>query len=245
MSKGKRLLVVDDEPDLREILADEFRSGDVEVLEAANGVEALAIYKAQKPDAVISDIRMPGGDGLTLAKNIKELDPTSSRVFLITGFADLTVADAYQLGVEGFFSKPFRLDEVKDAVLRSLYSDEEKWKLPVKQNVSGELSLKTFDWKKDFFDGVFPLGRGGFFLPMNLMSSQEKPVKIGDLVAIKTVKDEILGTCAVRWLRSDGKDAEPGVGLEFLSLEPQFLNFIMKLTRARNQGTYIPSNVTP
>ena len=68
--KGKRLLIVDDEPDLREMLEFEFEMSGASVETAMNGRDALEKFKHQAFDLIISDIRMPGGDGVELIKNL-------------------------------------------------------------------------------------------------------------------------------------------------------------------------------
>ncbi len=120
MFAGKKILVVDDEPDLREILRDEFELGGAQVTEAVNGVDALKKVEATDFDLVISDIRMPGGDGFTFAKAVKQRNPRRPAVVLITGFADVTAEEAAAVGIEGFFQKPFSLEAFRTDVTKFL-----------------------------------------------------------------------------------------------------------------------------
>lgn len=241
MSKKIRILVVDDEPDLREILADEFRFAEAEVFEAANGVDALAVYHSEKPDAVVSDIRMPGGDGVTLAKTIKAGSPAEAKVFLITGFADLTAAQAYNFGVDGFFTKPFHLEEVREAVMGSLRSAQERWgKSVVDDGKTIPVVLSSSDYKRDFSSGQYELGRGGFFLPQAGMSQPSLVLRTGQRIELRSGAEK-LGVGIVRWVRAESNDQKLGCGVEFIALEPSFLQFILSLDKVNTVPAFIPA----
>lgn len=104
--KGKKILIVDDEPDLRDLLAEEFLHHGCEILEAANGQLALDCILKNKIDVVISDVRMPDMDGTLLLEKIRELDPVKPFVFLLTGYADIDVKEAIEKGARALFLKP-------------------------------------------------------------------------------------------------------------------------------------------
>ena len=70
-TKSYKILVVDDEPDLRELLADEFEYAGHKPFLASNGKEAYDLCTNEEFDAVISDVRMPGGDGIELLEDIE------------------------------------------------------------------------------------------------------------------------------------------------------------------------------
>src|ERR1043165_6520788 len=69
------VLIVDDEPGTLNVLRDILEDDGYETCAARNGREALSVYQAQQPDAVILDLKMPGMDGLTALDEIKRLDP--------------------------------------------------------------------------------------------------------------------------------------------------------------------------
>jgi CheY-like chemotaxis protein len=88
--KDATVLVVDDEDELREIFVDEFRAIGAKVFEARQGVEALEILRREKIDVLLSDVRMPGGDGISLIRNIdKEIRPQTCDVFVLGLFRAL------------------------------------------------------------------------------------------------------------------------------------------------------------
>lgn len=114
------LLVVDDEDDLRDAIAYDFKRRGFQVLTAANGREAFELIKSQEVHLVISDIRMPGGDGLALLENSKAHDPEGPPVIFLTGFADVTEAECLALGARKVLPKPFDRKTLLQAALEVL-----------------------------------------------------------------------------------------------------------------------------
>ncbi len=109
---GKSILVVDDEIDLREIIASEFQYLGADVFVAGSILVAQDILKDQKIDLVISDIRMPGGSGVELLDFVKKNPNSKTAMILISGFADFSFQEALIKGVDGYISKPFQLDDI-------------------------------------------------------------------------------------------------------------------------------------
>lgn len=120
--KNATVLVVDDEDELREIFVDEFRAIGAKVFEARQGVEALEILHREKIDVVLSDVRMPGGDGISLIRNIdKEIKPKPI-LFLCSGFSEHSYEEVRALGVIEVFGKPFDWKQVVSAIEDALRS---------------------------------------------------------------------------------------------------------------------------
>ena len=112
------ILIVDDEPDLREILSFDFERMGYRVDTAAGGIEALAKFKENRYDLIITDIRMPQGDGLSLLKNLKLL--VDVPVICITGFSELSISSILEMGALGVFEKPFDRKKLHTAVFKVL-----------------------------------------------------------------------------------------------------------------------------
>lgn len=107
----KKILLVDDEPDILNILEFEFQDIGYKTELAGSGNEAIHKLRAGKSfDAIISDIRMPDGTGIDLLEN-KTL-PLRPPVFFLTGFADITKEEAQALGAADMFYKPFKFEEI-------------------------------------------------------------------------------------------------------------------------------------
>lgn len=115
--RGRRVLVVDDNRYVFELLKAMLTAESCDVTHSVDGCEALEVLRTRPADLVITDVRMPRMDGLELTREIKAHFPAVP-VVLMTGFADLKVAQqAVELGVAGLLKKPF--DELPQ-VLRIL-----------------------------------------------------------------------------------------------------------------------------
>lgn len=101
-----KLLIVDDEIDIRETLKDYYEQDNYHVLIASSGNEALKILENEDIDFVLSDIRMPDGDGIYLLSEIKKNRINSPTVLLMSGFSELKREDAISKGAIDLLSKP-------------------------------------------------------------------------------------------------------------------------------------------
>ena len=117
---GRTILIVDDEPELRKVLENFFRLSGCKVLTAENGTDALDLVLHDTIDAVVSDIKMPGGDGIFLLEGVRRHDPRIPVVVLISGFTDVTREDAISKGATALIPKPFNFRQLVDLVARSL-----------------------------------------------------------------------------------------------------------------------------
>ncbi len=119
-----RILVVDDDESLKEFLEILLAKEGYEVCSASKGEEALKIIEAGDISLVISDIRMPGMDGVELLRKIKTARP-GLPVVLITAFASLDSAvAAMKEGAWDYLTKPFRIEELREVVERALDSSQ-------------------------------------------------------------------------------------------------------------------------
>ncbi|OIO04631.1 MAG: histidine kinase [Desulfovibrionaceae bacterium CG1_02_65_16] len=116
----KKVLLVDDEPGIRKVVGITLADLGYEVLEAVSGDEALAIFRREKPPLVLTDIRMPGMDGLELLKHIKAENP-ETEVILVTGHGDLDMAvQGLKLEACDFISKPVNSEMLEIALKRAM-----------------------------------------------------------------------------------------------------------------------------
>jgi len=108
---GKKILVVDDEEGIREIYREELEYHGAVVVEAAGGNQAYEVFMSDLYDAVVSDVRMPKGDGVELLERIKNSD-RSAPVILISGLSDLTREDTLEKGAVELLYKPCSADDL-------------------------------------------------------------------------------------------------------------------------------------
>jgi CheY-like chemotaxis protein len=90
------------------------------VLSAENGVKAFELVKTNKLNLVVSDMRMPGGDGMRLLEQIRAYDPTIPNVIFVTGFADVTAEECIAKGAFKVISKPYDRKDLFNAVFAAL-----------------------------------------------------------------------------------------------------------------------------
>jgi two-component system NtrC family sensor kinase len=115
----KRILLVDDEPDILRVLAISLKADGYEVFTAASGEEALALFRKSAPCIVITDIKMPGMDGIEVLRQVKKIDE-ETQVIIITGHGDIDSAiEALQNGASDFINKPVRDEALAIALKRA------------------------------------------------------------------------------------------------------------------------------
>jgi len=119
-SKKVRILVVDDSPDTLEVLKRNLESEGYTVFVAPGAVKAIKIIESSPVDLVITDLKMPEVDGLSLVRHIQE-NYKNTGVMMITGYPSIEGAvEAVKSGAEEYLSKPFTDEELSSAVKRSL-----------------------------------------------------------------------------------------------------------------------------
>jgi two-component system OmpR family response regulator len=111
-SAEARLLVVDDEPNIRELLSASLRFAGFEVSTAADGHEALASARAVKPDLLLLDVMMPGLDGFEVVKRLRQEGNKAPVLFLTARDATEDKISGLTVGGDDYVTKPFSLDEV-------------------------------------------------------------------------------------------------------------------------------------
>ncbi|UCF94140.1 MAG: sigma-54-dependent Fis family transcriptional regulator [Desulfobacterales bacterium] len=120
------LLVVDDEPAIRDTLAEALRGGGFAVDTACSGSEALDKFKAEQHRLVISDVKMPVVSGMEVLRKIKRIAPHTP-VIMMTAFGTVNNAvETMQLGAADYILKPFALETLAAAVKRHIRAADEQ-----------------------------------------------------------------------------------------------------------------------
>lgn len=108
----EKILVIDDEPEIRGLLSEVLQEEGFEVFGAADGVEGIELFRDIKPDLVITDVKMPRKDGLAVLKGVKDAK-SDIDVIILTGHSDETTAiECLQLGAYDYLLKPVEDIEV-------------------------------------------------------------------------------------------------------------------------------------
>ena len=118
-------MVVDDQPVLREILTEQLKNDCHHVVPAADGDEAIRIFRQEPFDIVITDKAMPGMSGEQLATTLKEVRE-NIRVILLTGFAEHGISDSVSPAIDMVLGKPVNLTTLRQAIVKSIASRNEK-----------------------------------------------------------------------------------------------------------------------
>ncbi|MEK7387622.1 MAG: response regulator [candidate division NC10 bacterium] len=120
MNLPGRILVVDDEAPVREVLTEYFTTQGYAVDAASNGNEALAAVKRARPDLVLLDVRMPGVDGVEVLRRIREVEGGIT-VIMVTANEDVALArETLKLGAFDYVAKPFDFSYLDRAVAAGL-----------------------------------------------------------------------------------------------------------------------------
>ena len=142
----KRILVVDDDPAILDVLGQYMKLIGLEPVCAASGEEALAAFKKNHFDIVVSDIKMANMDGLTLLGEIKRLDPDVIFI-VITGYPSIeTVLEAMKKGAVDYIVKPFQVDEIKLKIERALVEKDMNKQLRSNQGIIWSLIISIPVW---------------------------------------------------------------------------------------------------
>ncbi len=116
----RRVLIVDDDAQVREVLNQMFQSGGYQCVVAADGVEAMERYAEARPALTVTDLKMPRMDGVAVVRAIRQADPDSA-VMVLTGAPDVkTAIESLKLGAYDFIMKPVNVDELIFAAERAL-----------------------------------------------------------------------------------------------------------------------------
>ena len=121
---SKPILIVDDEPIVRESIRDWLKDAGYQVVTAASGEEALELVEQQDFGVMVVDIRLPGKTGISVLKEVKALKPEIKSI-VITAYstADLA-AEAAKLGAVDFLIKPIAPDELERVIRETLLKCE-------------------------------------------------------------------------------------------------------------------------
>lgn len=236
------ILVVDDEEDLRDVVADYLEDEGFNVLTASSGNEAFDIVKNNIVHLIISDINMPQGNGVELLNNVKKDNPEKPVLLFITGFADVTIEEAYEKGAEALFSKPIDFAKLIQVVKEHLVPKEDMWsRVEDRYDIILDVTLTFENYENAVSTKALNIGRGGMFIALESNFPEVEDVinftinfNNGPIITLE-------GVGTTRWVRKCSNDKGPsGAGVEFLKLTPESKKALLELINSIKTRTYIP-----
>lgn len=235
--KNSHILIADDEPDMREIFAAWFRSLGCLVTEAADGQEALDALGGADFDAIVTDVRMPRVDGIQLVQQLREAGRYIPVVIFVSGFADLTLSDAFDLGVEAVLSKPCEKKVLLTAVRRSLLRRDLIFEPPEavappspESYIRQDVSLNPL---------YLALGRGGISLNVRQRFMPEATIGFS-LALTEGPLTHLDGWGLLRWCENLPEGSR--IGVEFLHLDDDCLGQFAHWLKIRSPLSFIPKD---
>lgn len=238
------ILVVDDEDDIRELLALAFEKKGYTVHTAENGGKAFKVFQEHPLDVVISDVRMAGGSGVELLKSIRSVHPSKPIFYFMSGFADITKQQVYQWGAEGLIMKPFHRTEMFQLISERLRPIEERWASASQPEMKPERRIEQSftSWNLLNEEGGVLLGRGGFLLQSNLQVADEGAILDFRITCGQGGSAVLLaGQGKVGWVQRKKAPEKSRIGIEFLFLEEVCRAQVLGEIERLNPTAVIPS----
>jgi DNA-binding NtrC family response regulator len=115
-----KVLVIDDEPGIRDLLDTLLRRKGYDVVLAENGWKGLEVFRRERPDVLVLDLKMPGMDGIMVLKQIRSVDPKLPVIILTGAGTAETEQRVRAMGVTEYVEKEFSLHLLGDALKRLL-----------------------------------------------------------------------------------------------------------------------------
>jgi two-component system, OmpR family, response regulator len=184
MSQQPKVLVIDDEPGVRELISESLRISEITAVQAADGLEALSLLRREKFDLLILDINMPKLDGLALLEKLRT-EGMSVPVLMLSARADKTdINQGLRVGADDYLTKPFSIEElvlrVKAIMRRSKGEVAE-----VKVLNCGPISMDFSKYSVKFNDQLIDLSPTEFKLLEQLILNR------GNVVTKETLLSEV------------------------------------------------------
>lgn len=239
-NKKKLVLVVDDQNDFLQAVIDELSFLGFTTIAAKDGQEGFNIASTTTLDLIISDIRMPNKDGQWFLTELRKIKKSNPPFVFMTGFADLSIQDAYAMGVDGFLGKPLNPEKLELLLTRLVSPIESRFDILPKEKPSYNLVKKfSCDFNNPSLTEI-RFGRGGAYIAFEKISFQ-----VGDCVSfqfqfadgpIKML--EGIGTIVWKSENSQGLADEYGLSFDYITKET--LSSWLNILKKEEKLEYIP-----
>jgi DNA-binding NtrC family response regulator len=139
-----KLLIADDEEHILSILEEVFLESPIEIQLARSGEDAIKKIEETKFDVILTDLKMPGCDGMTVLRSAKQLQP-NCEVIMMTGFGTIeTAVEAMKLDAFHYITKPFKIDDVRYLVQKALeHTKIKKENITLKKQVKNKYQFEN------------------------------------------------------------------------------------------------------
>jgi len=228
------VLVVDDELELLEIFSAWLERGGYRVLTAPNGAEALKLLATETVDALISDIRMPIMDGVTLVRRIHDAGLSVPSIIFVSGFGPADPREMHALGVEAMLEKPLSRKHLLRALEESLMDRNKLWLTPISEPVEQIVSIDIEAMDDPVRAHQFQLGRGGCCFPCDILLMEDRTIDLTLLTAGAGPTLRAQGD--VRWYSAE--NALAGVAFRYLS--PECRDWVIAAIDRTHPRCFIP-----
>ena len=163
MRSNKKVWIVDDDKSIRWVLEKALKSADVDITSFSHPDNVLERINKEEPDVIITDIRMPSMDGISLLDRIKQHSPNIP-VIIMTAYSDLDRAvSAFQGGAYEYLSKPFDVDEVISLVRRAIADRQTDNVLPLSEpETEGNPIIGSAPAMQEIFKAIGRLSNSNF-----------------------------------------------------------------------------------
>jgi CheY-like chemotaxis protein len=230
------ILIVDDEPMLLEIFGFWLASaGCDKVYTASDGNDALAVLEKTSIDLLVTDIRMPGMDGITLVRCLGEKKDSVPTIVFVSSFGEIDHREMYALGVEAFIAKPLLREELLEVLEKAVAERSSLWLTPMAVTPRQTMVSDMERDNKTSEARTIRLGRGGFSAP-HLGALGRGRVTFRCQIPMETF--ELSGQGYVRWYSK----ADRTVGIEFYYLDSACRAWTLGQIAATNPRSFIPAS---
>ena len=231
------VMVVDDEPELREIFSAWLGRKGCRVLTASNGQEALKTMQKEAVDVLVSDIRMPVMGGIELVRTICKMDLLIPSIIFVTGFGDVDPREMHALGVEALLEKPLERKNLLRVLDECLMAREDLWLTPLPEPADQSVTRQLESMHNAAGICTFQLGRGGCCFAIDRPLEEEQTIELDFCFAREGLRLKAQGT--VRWVSIDASHA----GVAFQYVDPGCRNWVIGTIHKNTMRKFIPSCV--
>jgi len=228
------IMVVDDELELLEIFSAWLGRSGCRVYTAPNGAEAMKVLRARKVDVLLSDIRMPIMDGVTLVRNLNLMEIPPPRTLFVTGYGNFSRREIFGLGVEALLEKPVSRPALIEALNLCLLDSEEKWLTPSTEPRLQSATLTMESLEKATDEHSFALGRGGCSVACKLPLKEGMSIDLSIRFDWEGLSLEAQGT--VVWI--DAEQCKAGVVFNYL--QPKCRQWVLARIKTKNPRSFVP-----